>query len=882
MDLDDFDDFGEDEREEKDQLDPNNPEHAFLIIERDFNKTVAEIEQNPAIATYAEEFNKLFEALYESNETKKELTETCSQLEKQLSEGTEKLVAATKIVQADAEVIQTLKDKINDSWKMTDAAHEREQQAQEIIDNLRSQINALTVELEFKSKMASDGDDGGAANKNQEGLEREKEKLLGEVAQLQQKLANALGYQEELERKNSQADFKIVNLSTELEELGADFDKVKKQRDKLESDAVDLNFDLNKCNNEIKFLQNTVHKGENLAARLDRQISDLKYTKERLLKELDDKNEKHRHLQENYKELSENNEETTKQLAKSTLQNKLKEDQNQKMQAEIDKFSLIRERYDKKLIKLDFEKQKNIQERDKLMQNQLNAEKEILAFKKQSEMDRRTIDSVIKEKDILTQNIMKHQALVKEHIKLMKIQEQSKKKLESEIEEHVYELGKQRKQMNYLEKERDRLVEEGLDLTQRIEDTLDEVKTKKAELFDLKKTLTENESKLRTQQNLFETIRAERNNLLKTLQETTTECGELKSKLKISSHQSEQLKEDISMKERELIREENILRKMTKEKEKMRAELDNAIDTIRELKNEIGEMKVEEKRYLKVIDESDRKIKDQAKDLETLQNERDILGSQLVRRNDELALLYEKIQILQSTLQRGEAHYERRLDDIRLLKIEVKRLRQEKFLLSKSITNMTDLRQEIFHLERDYTRERLKCRALEEELQNPLNIHRWRKLEGSDPEVLDLLKKVQLLQKRLLRQTSQAVERERQLKETQKLYTNLKSILSKQPGPETQNDLAKTRKALALRGSKMKCLVSELNMTELQVVEYKEDLDKIREELKMVKKKYLMEKKAHRKDLELLKLLEGKDQQRFSSEQIKFSGGGYKMALTNN
>lgn len=34
-------------------------------------------------------------------------------------------------------------------------------------------------------------------------------------------------------------------------------------------------------------------------------------------------------------------------------------------------------------------------------------------------------------------------------------------------------------------------------------------------------------------------------------------------------------------------------------------------------------------------------------------NERDVLGSQLVRRNDEIALLNEKIVILQSTLARG-------------------------------------------------------------------------------------------------------------------------------------------------------------------------------------------------------------------------------------
>jgi hypothetical protein len=52
------------------------------------------------------------------------------------------------------------------------------------------------------------------------------------------------------------------------------------------------------------------------------------------------------------------------------------------------------------------------------------------------------------------------------------------------------------------------------------------------------------------------------------------------------------------------------------------------------------------------------------------------------------------------------------------------------------MTNMADMRQEIFHLETDLTHEQLKRRALEEELQNPLNIHRWRKLEVSPLRIL--------------------------------------------------------------------------------------------------------------------------------------------------
>jgi len=47
----------------------------------------------------------------------------------------------------------------------------------------------------------------------------------------------------------------------------------------------------------------------------------------------------------------------------------------------------------------------------------------------------------------------------------------------------------------------------------------------------------------------------------------------------------------------------------------------------------------------------------QKKELDLVLGERDILGTQLIRRNDELALLYEKVKIQQSTLSRGQIQY---------------------------------------------------------------------------------------------------------------------------------------------------------------------------------------------------------------------------------
>jgi len=38
---------------------------------------------------------------------------------------------------------------------------------------------------------------------------------------------------------------------------------------------------------------------------------------------------------------------------------------------------------------------------------------------------------------------------------------------------------------------------------------------------------------------------------------------------------------------------------------------------------------------------------------------------------------------------------------------------------------------------------------LSEELGNPLNVHRWRKLEGTDPHSYELIIKLQTLQRKL-------------------------------------------------------------------------------------------------------------------------------------
>ncbi len=63
-------------------------------------------------------------------------------------------------------------------------------------------------------------------------------------------------------------------------------------------------------------------------------------------------------------------------------------------------------------------------------------------------------------------------------------------------------------------------------------------------------------------------------------------------------------------------------------------------------------------------------------------------------------------------------------------------------------------------------------RALEAETENPLNVHRWRKLEGSDPSTFELIQKIQALQKRMVACKKKLENTELELKEKEKACIN--------------------------------------------------------------------------------------------------------------
>merc|ERR1719269_423291 len=408
---------------------------------------------------------------------------------------------------------------------------------------------------------------------------------------------------------------------------------------------------------------------------------------------------------------------------------------------------------------------------------------------------------------------------------------------------------------------------------------LEELKNRENKISELKKTLADVKGKLAQQKQLYEAVRTDRNLFSKNLVESQDEIAEMKRKFKIMYHQIEQLKEEIKEKESALIKEHFEHNGQQKKMQQMKDKLERLKKKQQALRQLRASQDSEIRKLETTIMEAEGNRQEQEKEYEEVISQRDILGTQLIRRNDELALLYEKVKIQQNTLQKGEDAYKERVEEIRNLKINVANLNRELEIKSQGVKNNDERKRQVYELQRELLQERTKVKALSEELENPMNVHRWRKLEGSDPDTYEMIQKIQTLQKRLIAKTEEVVEKDLLIQEKEKLYVELKNILARQPGPEVAEQLSVYQTNLREKTKQMKAMAAELNMYQAQVNEYKFEIERLTRELQDVKKKYFEQKRREQLNRDN-QTGGGKQQLRTGTVQQtaqRYTGGGFSL-----
>uniref|UniRef100_A0A7S4K395 Cilia- and flagella-associated protein 58 central coiled coil domain-containing protein n=1 Tax=Guillardia theta TaxID=55529 RepID=A0A7S4K395_GUITH len=866
--------------DKKDGLDDMGLEgSAFEALERDFQEVLQDLVGDKSLERFKVEYEKLHRALKKSHDSEKRLIKKCRELNQEIVANAAKVQTALKLSQEDQNTIASLKKEIEKAWKMVDASHEKEQRAKETIQQLKLEITNLSRLVEQGAGLTL-----GQENTVNE-LTKQKDELTAERDNLTQQLVTARNEIVDLQEKCRTLDTEkqayeadIMTLKEQINKSKSDVEREVRKKERLEKEIKEIKSSLEKKGEEVKAKQEAIAKGQEELQRLDTKIKEFEQTVQKAHKENDLLTQKTQKLQQDLEEQISTNTQLLAENAHRQIEIKSKEDEINRLRSAATKESRLKDGLLKKIKEVEQKKHDVEVQKEELKGQISKLVKESEIQQKQIEVDKKNIEDMAREKDLLQSNLKKTQTATQKQADLVKVQENTKKNLEAEIIGFKSEAQKQRKIIYSLEKEREKYGQQASDATAKYLEALEEVKIRQMTIIDLQKTIQEGEQKLKQQQALYEAVRSDRNLYSKNLIEAQDEIDEMKRKFKIMNHQIEQLKEEIQAKDHALVKEHFDHKKVDRELEALKNELTELRQKVQDGEETISGQASEINKLNKIISEADAERGAMKKEYDQVINERDILGTQLIRRNDELALLYEKIKIQQSTLNKGEVQYRERLEDIRMLKLKISDLKRKLGMLKQQTSNIDVLRNEVYHLQRELLSERTKVKALSEELENPMNVHRWRKLEGSDPGTLEMIQKIQTLQKRLIAKTEEVVEKDLLIQEKEKLYVELKNILARQPGPEVAEQLSIYQQNLREKTRQMKAMASELNMYQAQVNEYKFEIERLTRELQDVKRRYYEQKRRE----QLAKSTGERDSKGFPVHQApggqRFTGGGFSLS----
>ncbi|KAM7361002.1 LOW QUALITY PROTEIN: occludin-Related Y [Cochliomyia hominivorax] len=753
------------------------------------------------------------------------------ELKPQVARADTKLKMALELTANSEEAMQHLKKALTEAWHESDAAVMREQEIQE-------QFQAILLKCEdFQGKGSEEQDDNaefGHLAKYKNIILRERDRINGEVIDLEKRLQLQRYYSESLEyivhtHEDSLNKTGIRVKVIEAEKYSLDT-KVKTLINNLEDQKEMNNKTLNKLELTTRELNDTQSKLLQKSAEYDR----LKIVTEKI------KNDNSLHLKQLAKyeddiaDLHKVQKEMEELIKNLRLEDKLKCNTINQLNNKYKKAQQDHNTISSKLYKIN-RINNGLNEDIVRLKNQSNSlEKDLLNSAQKYDDLRRLKDNIQRERDHLRSDIVKLNNQIGDHKHTIMIQNNTIDNLHLDINKLNVKIDEAKININKAEKERDEMAQEVETLHERIEYYQEQIQLKTSQVTDLTEKLQQKQFQLINMKKQLEAVHSEKMLLQRSLETCTQERDNFRLLQTKTAHQITQLTNEISANENKINSLNLRIERLNNEK-KLQSELKNTQNLLSSVRKDLKDMKMKNENLLKTISDDEMKFMKISTELDETRKEKNLIGLQMVRRNDEIVLLKEKLCITQTALDQGQSQYNQRIEDIRLLKVEITNLQTERECLSRAIKSTANMREEIIRLQRSLNQERVRVRSLMEDAKTPTGVHRWRILKGQDPQKFELLAKVQILQRRTLKQETEKTNLQRQLQESNKVCETLKRIIENMPTTKVKQKLVETQRINKRQLKKLKALNAELAIDEIELKARECIIDEFKNTLKLTK-----------------------------------------------
>jgi chromosome segregation ATPase len=265
-------------------------------------------------------------------------------------------------------------------------------------------------------------------------------------------------------------------------------------------------------------------------------------------------------------------------------------------------------------------------------------------------------------------------------------------------------------------------------------ETREELKVKELLILDLTKKQAETEFKLNAFIALYEEVKNMRNKYVSQIQNSSQDLAEMRERIKILQNEVEILRNESSDKDRMLSECKKEVAKEIQDRDSHRSELNKREFVYKQKMSIIGQKINEGDKLNLIINSLQKEMNNLIFKYEMACESRNYMGIQLIDKNDELCILYEKSNIQENILKNGEQEIRQKEEEIRMLNLELKERQRQLEVVRKQIPLVPQLATAVIELKNKLDSEKEKVENLSSHLENPLNHPKRMELEGEDAD----------------------------------------------------------------------------------------------------------------------------------------------------
>ena len=417
---------------------------------------------------------------------------------------------------------------------------------------------------------------------------------------------------------------------------------------------------------------------------------------------------------------------------------------------------------------------------------------------------------------------LKEESVEKRHRTALSEVAESCAALEAEKEAWAAEEALAIKQIAALKVQRDAKARE-LEATQAARKAeTEKSRMKEIVLGDLSKQLADTAAKLKQFSSLYDVAKKERNSYASAIQSSQQATAEMRERLKILRNEVDILLSESAAKDKALAKEHQALTAASSQRDGLRAAVNrSALNySARQLTVEQQILRID--KLSSIIDGLERDMNALKLQYEAAVEMRSFTGIQLIDRNDELCVLYEKSNVHEKTAAQGESALLELQDEVRSLAIALKELERQQYIARQKLPDTPMWAERILEMQNALVAARQVSERLCTQLETPATAQRWIALDGDDPDTEQLQLRAAELEQSLGLLKQELLDRELSLEELRGLSERVISVLHGSPdlaggtsGPAAAalgkqlNDLqSKVREATR----RLMALVSEVSM----------------------------------------------------------------------